>query len=542
MTEDRGLRTEDRGLLHFLFSIETLWVALIVVVAFAFGCRNPIRPNDFWWHLKVGEIIAATGQIPTTDVFSYTAAGQPWLYQSWLAEVVFHALYTLGGLELIAVAQGILVAGTTALVWLHSWSTSRRVRLAVLTTALAVGISLAHWNVRPQTFSYPLLALFGLILWRDRQQETRWVWVLPVLTALWVNLHGAFTLGLALIGITLAGEALKRVLRWDEAMPWRRMGRLAAVGGLCLLACVVNPRGLDIVQYLVGFQASEIAQTLGREWQPTSPREFTGMLFFASALLCLGALVYSARRMDLTDLLLLLAFGWLGLGAIRGTVWYGLVMAPILARYLTAIPLQSDVYDLTWLTARFRREKSPSAGPPRPTFIPAILNLTLLAVLALGATLALPWFDIRAIVPANLRGNMTLISSDTPVGAGDYLARQAPGARIFHTEAYGSYFAWRLYEVRSGPGEVRPGPGGKTPVFVDTRLELYPPAVWYDYLALGYARHDWEPLLAKYHVDTLVLDKEALRDLVAAASTSPGWARVYEDDVTIVYRRTGGSP
>ena len=313
-----------------------------------------------------------------------------------------------------------------------------------------------------------------------------------------------------------------------EPMPWRRIGRLAAVGALCLLACVVNPRGLDIVQYLVGFQASEIAQTLGREWQPTSPREFTGMLFFATALLCLAALVYRARRIDLTDLFLLLAFGWLGLSAIRGTVWYGLVMAPILARYLAAIPLRSDVYDLTWLTARFRRAKSPSIGHPRPTLVSAILNLTLLAVLALGATLALPWFDIRAIVPANLRGNMTLLSPDTPAGAGDYLARQAPGARIFHTEAYGSYFDWRLF--------------GKTPVFVDTRLELYPASIWYDYLALGYARHDWESLLAKYHVDTLVLDKEALRDLAAVASTSPGWTRVYEDDVTIVYRRTGGSP
>jgi hypothetical protein len=257
------------------------------------------------------------------------------------------------------------------------------------------------------------------------------------------------------------------------------------------------------------------------------------MLFFASTLLCLAALVYRARRVDLTDLFLLVAFGWLGLGAIRGTIWFGLVMAPILARYLAAIPLQSDVYDLTWLTARFRREKNPSAAPPRPTLVSAILNLTLLAVLAFGAALSLPWFDIRAIVPANLRGNLTLISSDTPVGAGDYLARQASGARIFHTEAYGSYFDWRLYEVR-------PGPGGGTPVFVDTRLELYPASVWYDYLAVGYARYDWEPLLAKYHVDTLVLDKERLADLAAVAGSSPNWVRVYEDDITVIYRRAGG--
>ncbi|MBU0492518.1 MAG: hypothetical protein KKA73_19950 [Chloroflexi bacterium] len=516
---------------QWLLSIETLWVGLVVVAAFALGCRNPIRPNDFWWHMKVGEIILGTGQIPATDLFSFTAYGQPWLYQSWLAEVVFQMLYAVGGLELIAVAQGVLVAAATALVCWHGWLASHHARLAALTTALMVGIAVAHWNVRPQSFSYPLFALFGLTLWvwRNRQMgtrpaRTRWIWALPVLMALWVNLHGAFTLGLVLIGLTLAGEVLKRLLRPASALPWRRLGELAAVAGLSLLACFANPRGLGIVQYLSEFQTHEITQTLGREWQPTSPREFAGMAFFAATLLCLGVLVYSARRIDLTDLLLLLAFGWLGLSAIRGTVWFGLLMAPILAGYLAAIPARSDTWDLTWLTARFRR----AAGPRRPAPLAAALNLALLGVLALGAVVALPWFDLGAIVPADLRGNLALISPDTPVDAGEYLAAQAPGARMFHTEAYGSYFVWRLY--------------GYAPVFVDTRLELYPPAVWYDYLALSYGRHDWEALLSRYAIDTLVLDKGGLAGLTAVVSTSSNWAHVYEDDVTIIYCRTGGAP
>ncbi len=135
-TEDRGLRTEDRGLRTILLSIETLWVLLVAVTAFALGCRAAIRPNDFWWHLKVGEIIAATGQVPTTDMFSYTAYGLPWLYQSWLAEVAFHLLHALGGLELIAAAQGVLFATATLLVCLHAWFASRTARLAALTSAV----------------------------------------------------------------------------------------------------------------------------------------------------------------------------------------------------------------------------------------------------------------------------------------------------------------------------------------------------------------------------------------------------------------------
>ena len=49
---------------------------------------NPIRPNDFWWHVQAGREIVATGHIPTGEGLSYTAPGVPYdNYKAfWLME------------------------------------------------------------------------------------------------------------------------------------------------------------------------------------------------------------------------------------------------------------------------------------------------------------------------------------------------------------------------------------------------------------------------------------------------------------------------
>jgi hypothetical protein len=42
---------------------------------------------DTWWHLASGRLIAASGAVPASDPFSYTAEGAPWLNRQWLFEV-----------------------------------------------------------------------------------------------------------------------------------------------------------------------------------------------------------------------------------------------------------------------------------------------------------------------------------------------------------------------------------------------------------------------------------------------------------------------
>ena len=63
-----------------------LLVILLFLCVFSYNFTIP-TDIDFWWHLKTGELIATTGVIPTTDPFSYTVPGRPWVAHEWLWEL-----------------------------------------------------------------------------------------------------------------------------------------------------------------------------------------------------------------------------------------------------------------------------------------------------------------------------------------------------------------------------------------------------------------------------------------------------------------------
>ena len=82
-------------------TIDHLWLGMPVFALAYKLFRFPLPVLDFWWHLKMGEIIATTGSIPRVDLFSFTAAGKPFVVQNWLAELIFYTTYKLGGFPLI---------------------------------------------------------------------------------------------------------------------------------------------------------------------------------------------------------------------------------------------------------------------------------------------------------------------------------------------------------------------------------------------------------------------------------------------------------
>jgi hypothetical protein len=80
--------------------MEHLWLGIPVFVLLWISFILPIPLLDFWWHLKMGEVIATTRSIPRTDIFSFTAAGHPFVAQNWLAELIFYWTYKIGGIPL----------------------------------------------------------------------------------------------------------------------------------------------------------------------------------------------------------------------------------------------------------------------------------------------------------------------------------------------------------------------------------------------------------------------------------------------------------
>ena len=73
--------------------------------------------------------------------------------------------------------------------------------------------------------------------------RARALWYVPLCFAAWVNLHGGWIVGLAALGVWMAGDAWRR-----RSVSWTL--ELGAIGALTLLATLFNPYGLGLWQFL----------------------------------------------------------------------------------------------------------------------------------------------------------------------------------------------------------------------------------------------------------------------------------------------------
>jgi hypothetical protein len=504
-------------------TLDHVWLAAALILIALRPLLTPIPPFDFWWHLATGRAIVAQGAIPTVDSFSYTQSGQPFFNQGWLAELLMYGLFQLGGLPLILIAQSLSITLAYGLLLRLCIIRTGRLRFSVALLLLTTfPLSFANWVVRPQSYTFLIFVGFLTILTEYRLGRNNRLWLLPPLMALWVNMHGAFVLGLALIGVTFLGEVLKWRPTTDDRRPtdspqdissspvlgrvpsrWFSVLRpLALWGALTVLATLINPRGLGVLSYIRNLLGSNSVTQLVEEWAPPTIRDAGGggLIFFLFLIGCGIVLIYARRRPDLTDMLLFGAFFWLALGATRNIVWFGFVATPLIA-----------VQAATLLPAPAARR---SPGAP-------VLNALLIGLLCLLLLIGLPWLK-PALLPPSIG---SLLSEDTPVAAVEHLRAGPMHPRhLFHSEGFGSYLIWAAPEQ---------------PVFIDTRIELYPYSQWLDYINLGQANNT-AMLLRKYDIDGLLLNKQRQSALVTAMRADPGWAVQYEDDQAIYLLKRAG--
>ena len=143
------------------------------------ACFHRIWAVDFWWQYATGRLVLSQGW-PAVDVFSYTAAGQPWIELRWLFCVVQASVMDGLGTPALQVLLWLsVVAAFTLVTWPHA---SPRVRAFVpLVVGVALLTSAQRFLMRPELVTFVMFATFLLVLDRHRRAASRWIWALPFL-------------------------------------------------------------------------------------------------------------------------------------------------------------------------------------------------------------------------------------------------------------------------------------------------------------------------------------------------------------------------
>jgi hypothetical protein len=478
------------SLLRWVFSFPAMLATFLVGRVF-YQARTFFVDPDMWWHVKVGQNILATHHWPTTDPFSFTVGGTPWIAYEWLGDVLLGAVARYGGLLGLDVL--LIVLASLVMLALYAYGTlcSGNSKAGFAASAVLCSLAFASFNLRPQMLGYLFLVVVLIALEYFRQGQRRALWFLPSLFLVWINTHGSWVIGLGVIFVFWASGLVDFRVGSIAARRWSSVERirLELVFLLCLVAIPLTPYGTRLAAYPFTV-ASALPLNVGNvlEWQPMPFNVASGKLFLGVVLGFFVAQMVFQMAWRLAEVVLF--FG-------------GIVMACLHVRFLLLfVPFFIPVFATLlarWLPPYDRKKDR------------HVLNAILMAAVVVAMVKYFPTrTDIKSIVARTF-----------PVRAVEYLHQHPVPGPMYNTYGYGGYLIWALPEKK---------------VFIDGRGDLYEDGgTFSEYLEVADLKPAAFTVLRAYGIQACLLDrKEALATVLSAR---PDWEQRYSDDVSVLFVR-----
>lgn len=508
------------GVVRFLLpSFGSLSLLAILGMLIASSFRF-LRDSDTGWHIRNGEMILAGGAIPRVDPFSHTMPGREWFAWEWLADVGMAGLHHWRGLTgVVAGAFLVLLAGY-ALLYRESIRRGAGPMAACLMTIFGAFAGVVHWLARPHLVSIALLLLWLAMVEGFRRNRSRWIWAVPILTALWANLHGAFFVTFVLLGVYAVGEWLEHAWRKEYWSPdlRRALGVYGLVAALSGLASLATPYTYKLYGHLWGYLTDSELLSQIQEFQSPDFHTLDGKL--VELMLALGAVaaINTLRRGRFVETGLFLLWSHMTLQSERHVTLAAATLCPIIAVELTGLLAEAGEKMAAPEFPLSRVFRAVRSKYREFTAIQAQLNDALLYV-AVG---------VFVIAVAATRDGEKLFSAAFekdrfPVEAADMLSQSLPSGAMYAHDQYGGYLIYRLFP------NVR--------VFVDGRSDFYRKGgVLEESRKITLVKPEWQETLDRRGVQWMVLRLN--EPLALIAQMSGRWKSIYQDKTAQVLIRT----
>lgn len=221
------------------------WTLFLGFLVFLATQSIQYSDTDLWYHIHGGRYLFEQGAFynPLVDSF-LDAEGRDGVIYFWGFQALVYLVWSQTGefgLVLLK-ALGLFLAGFFAMkVVLQNRSLNDATFLQLVVITAVVGMLAARgFSLRPHVASYIMIAVFIYILGSREKAYP----ALPLLTVVWVNLHGIeYVVGALICGAFF----LERLLNWlEEGRP--RHGLMPMVWiALCAPAMLINPFGVHLI-------------------------------------------------------------------------------------------------------------------------------------------------------------------------------------------------------------------------------------------------------------------------------------------------------
>lgn len=233
---------------------------VLVISLFLILLQKVFEPDTFW-HIKTGEIILKTKEIPHKDIFSIVTEGRDWTPPEWLSDVIFYLVYKAGGFELLNLFSIIIFCFSFILIFYLLIKRGTNIVLSAIIVTVAALSSAERSATRPHTFSYLFMALMILLLDEYRYNHKKYIYFLPLISLLWVNLHPESAVAVFILLSIIIMEVIKIYINkyLPEKYPFLRLEGELNYSKLLILTIIllitftvnfINPQGYRVFDFL----------------------------------------------------------------------------------------------------------------------------------------------------------------------------------------------------------------------------------------------------------------------------------------------------
>jgi hypothetical protein len=271
-----------------------LFIAFVIGIPAGLATAPGVfRDGDVSWHVAAGRWMLENGRIPSTDPFSLTAGGHPWVPTEWLSELIYASAYNVAGYAGLAAVVACAMIALNAIVFFHL---QRRGAAMPWASLLAMNVVLSPLILaRPHVLAWPLLAGWTVLLLKYGEKgRPPPLWSALILVA-WTNLHTSFPLAVP-VAAAVAFDSLM-LTRWKNLQQWLVFALVS------FFATCANANGVPALVQPFHMSGMGLLVIIG-EWNPTTTDNTPQ--FFLVLLAGLGLLLWRGVRVQAGRLLLLL--------------------------------------------------------------------------------------------------------------------------------------------------------------------------------------------------------------------------------------------
>ncbi|OOZ36930.1 tetratricopeptide repeat protein [Solemya velesiana gill symbiont] len=462
--------------------------------------------TDMWYHLNGGRYFWNTGEVPITPFFSFLHPDREWINYFWGFQASIYKVYEWFDYQGLVIIRTLLLVGTLTLVmrilFEHVWEHRNLILFILLTSVFVIFIESRGYQLRPHLVSYLMISLFLFIL----ELRPKWTPILPILTTIWVNVHGVeWVVGGLICGAYFIEYFTNQRFNVDPGQKRSRFFPIWLL--LCGVATGLNPHGFDVL--LASFSTPELITEFIQEMRPIPPEALHTIvindLIFSHtdtlAVICILAIIaviksIYIRSPRISHLIMFAGGAYL---LFRGTrlAWeWALLVLPLIA---------------TW-SQTFNWNKQTRGN--NHTYLLIITVVAIIPFASIGQKLdtSLPYpFD----------------NTELPTEITQFISESGAKGNILVPPSYGGYIQWELYPY----------------ILIHSDME-FPPFDEHDFTEIRNAFNTDQGFLSatqKYHVDFIVVQRshKYFRNII---KSKPEFIPVIFDDLYILYANSASQP